>query len=45
MCKTAFKVHARSPDLVIRQDKAEVSKSTERASDKTHDFHRSEVGY
>lgn len=30
--KTAFKAHAEDSDLIIRQDKAELSKSTEHAS-------------
>lgn len=45
MCKTAFKGRARNLDLIIRQDKAEVSKSIEHASDKMHDFQKSKMGY
>lgn len=43
--KTVFKALAVNPDLIIRQDKEELSKSTEHASDKIHDFHKSETGY
>lgn len=32
MYKTAFKAHAEHSDLIIRQDKAELSKSMEQAS-------------
>lgn len=45
MCKTAFKAHAENPDLIVRQDKAEVSKSTKHVSDQIRDFHKSEMGY
>lgn len=32
ICKTAFKAHAEHSDFIIKQDKAELSKSTEHAS-------------
>lgn len=45
MCKTAFKACAGNRDLIVGQDKAKVSNSTEHASDKIRDFHKSEMGY
>lgn len=39
MCKTAFKAHAEHSDLIIRQDKAGLSKSTE------HHFLKGETDY